>query len=132
VDNFSFKRGRSWGTILVDLERHRLVDILPDRSSVTFAHWLTQHAGVEVVSRDRGGEYADAVRKAAPEAIQGKRTASTSSRTSGTWCCACSSGVRRAFTVRTRSRSSPPAAYPPQAGPGGLPRAHQGPDAKPV
>ncbi|MGI8911858.1 MAG: ISL3 family transposase [Rubrobacteraceae bacterium] len=70
VDDFSFRRGRSWGTILVDLEHHTLVDILPDRSSETFARWLAQHAGVEVVSRDRSGEYADAVRKAAPGAIQ--------------------------------------------------------------
>jgi transposase len=70
VDDFSFRRGRSWGTILVDLEHHRPVDILPDRSSETFANWLTRHGGVEVVSRDRGGEYADAVRKAAPDAIQ--------------------------------------------------------------
>lgn len=37
VDDFSFRRGRSWGTVLVDLERHRLVDILPDRNSETFA-----------------------------------------------------------------------------------------------
>lgn len=70
VDDFSFRRGRSWGTVLVDLERHQLVDILPDRSSETFASWLTQHSGVEVVSRDRSGEYADAVKKAAPETIQ--------------------------------------------------------------
>jgi transposase len=70
VDDFSFRRGRNWGTIVVDLEHHTLVDILPDRSSETFAGWLTQHAGVEVVSRDRSGEYADAVRRAAPEAIQ--------------------------------------------------------------
>ena len=70
VDDFSFKRGHKWGTILVDLECNRPVDILPDRSSETFAGWLTQHAGVEVVSRDRGGEYADAIKKAAPEAIQ--------------------------------------------------------------
>jgi transposase len=50
VDDFSFRRGCNWGTILVDLEHHGLVDILPDRSSETFATWLTQHAGVEVVS----------------------------------------------------------------------------------
>ena len=70
VDNFSFKRGQKWGTILVDLEHHRLVDVLPDRSSETFAAWLAQHSGIEVVSRDRSGEYADAVRQAAPDAIQ--------------------------------------------------------------
>jgi transposase len=70
VDDFSFRRGCRWGTVLVDLERHRLVDILPDQSSETFASWLGEHAGVEIVSRDRSGEYADAIRKAAPGGIQ--------------------------------------------------------------
>lgn len=70
VDDFSFRRGRRWGTVLVDLERHSLVDILPDRSSETFASWLGEHAGVEIVSRDRSGEYANAIRKAAPGTIQ--------------------------------------------------------------
>ncbi len=70
VDDFSFRRGRSWGTILVDLEHHRPVDILPDRSADTFARWLMEHPGVEVVSRDRGGEYAEAARRATPDAVQ--------------------------------------------------------------
>ena len=56
VDDFSFRRGRCWGIILVDLERHRLVDVLSDRRSETFARCLAQHSGVKVVSRDRGGE----------------------------------------------------------------------------
>jgi transposase len=55
---------------LVNLERHTLVDVLPDRSADTFARWLSAHPGVEVLSRDRGGEYAEAARRAAPQAVQ--------------------------------------------------------------
>ena len=54
----------------MDLERHTLVDVLPDRSADTFAKWLVEHLGVEIVSRDRGGEYAEAARRAAPHAVQ--------------------------------------------------------------
>jgi len=52
VDDFAFCRGTPYGTILVDLERRTLVDVLPDRSADTFAGWLMEHPGVEIVSRE--------------------------------------------------------------------------------
>ena len=54
----------------MDLEHRRLVDVLPDRGADGFARWLGEHPGVEVVSRDRAGEYAEAARRAAPHAVQ--------------------------------------------------------------
>src|SRR5262249_55426903 len=70
VDDWAWKRGQTYGTILVDLERHRPVDLLPDRTSATTEAWLRIHPEVELVSRDRGGEYAAAARAGAPQAQQ--------------------------------------------------------------
>lgn len=70
IDDFSFRRGQWFGTILVNLESHRVIDLLPDRQAETAARWMHHHPDLPVVSRDRGGEYASAVRQGAPQAIE--------------------------------------------------------------
>jgi transposase len=70
VDDFAFRRGQRYGTILCDLERHRAIDLLPDRQAGTLAAWLKRHPSIEIVARDRAGAYADGIRQGAPDALQ--------------------------------------------------------------
>jgi len=70
LDDWAYKRGDTYGTILVDLERHRVIDLLPDRSSETVKVWLQGHPEIDVISRGRASSYAEAARQGAPQATQ--------------------------------------------------------------
>ncbi len=70
VDGWAWSKGQSFGTILVDLEHGRVVDVLAESSAEALAAWLTAHPGVTTMSRDRHGRYAEVARRAAPDATQ--------------------------------------------------------------
>jgi hypothetical protein len=70
VDEWAWRKGTTFGTVIVDLERRQVVELLADRSAATTADWLKRHPEIEVVSRDRAGLYADAAREGAPQARQ--------------------------------------------------------------
>jgi len=70
IDDFAWRRNHRYGTIVCDLERRQTVKLLPDREPATSQAWLQHHPSIEIVARDRGGGYGEAVAKALPDATQ--------------------------------------------------------------
>ena len=70
LDDFAIRRGDRYGTILVNLETGKPLDLLPDRTAEAVLPWLEKHQEIDVVSRDRASAYADAVKRALPHATQ--------------------------------------------------------------
>jgi len=70
IDDWAKRKGHTYGTIVVDLDRHCPVDLLEDRTAETVAAWLQAHPEVTVVARDRAEAYASGVTQGAPDAVQ--------------------------------------------------------------
>jgi transposase len=70
VDDRAFKRGQRYGTIICDLERRRIIDLLPDREAATVAAWLAARPSIAVIARDSGAGYMQAATDGCPGAVQ--------------------------------------------------------------
>jgi transposase len=69
-DDFALRKGHVYGTVLVNIETRRPVDVLPEGSAESFRAWLDAHPGAEIICRDRGGCYAEGAAEGAPLATQ--------------------------------------------------------------
>ncbi len=106
IDDWSWKRRLRYGTLICDLENNKPIDVLPDREVETVSAWFENHPTVEIVSRDRSSQYAAAIRKGAPQALQvadlwhiGKNLADSVS----TLLARCRAEIRRGLHVQATS-----------------------------
>jgi transposase len=104
VDDWAWRKGQEYGTILVDLDLHQVADLLPDRSSESFSGWLQQHPGIATIARDRCGLYAEGADLGAPGAQQVADRFHLVLNLS--------SAVERVFEERSRELVLPPVARP--------------------
>src|SRR5512133_3245485 len=70
VDDWAWRKGQEYGTIMVNLDLHRVEDLLPDRAAESFSEWLKQHPEIATISRDRCGLYAEGATMGAPQSQQ--------------------------------------------------------------
>lgn len=70
VDDFALRRRHRYATVVIDAESHERTDVLPDRTADMLEAWLREHPGIEIVCRDGSATYAEAIRRALPDAVQ--------------------------------------------------------------
>src|SRR3954471_11118537 len=70
IDDWAWRRGQRYGTLICDLQRRQIIDLLPDREPATLDAWLAAHPEIAIVARDRGGGYGQAVTRVRPGVLQ--------------------------------------------------------------
>jgi transposase len=70
VDDFALRRRHRYATVIIDAETHKRIDVLPGRTAGTLEAWLREHPGIDIVCRDGSATYAEAIRRALPDAVQ--------------------------------------------------------------
>lgn len=70
VDDFAIRKRFSYGTVMVDLETHRIIDMIPSRDTREVKEWLDLYPNIEIISRDGAQIYAVAGHNSHPGAIQ--------------------------------------------------------------